>query len=65
MAEPEAVGITSTGETGESVPNDLLDSFEVINNERVLKEKGITTHFKEFLKTHNIKWNARDLKATK
>ena len=65
MAEPEAVGITSTGETGENVPNDLLDSFEVINNERVLKEKGIATHFKEFLKTHNIKWNARDLKATK
>lgn len=65
MAEPESVGITSTGETGENVPNDLLDSFEVINNERVLKEKGIATHFKEFLKTHNIKWNARDLKATK
>lgn len=65
MAEPEAVGITSTGETGESVPNDLLDSFEMINNERVLKEKGIATHFKEFLQTHNIKWNARDLKATK
>lgn len=65
MAEPESVGITSTGETGENVPNDLLDSFEVINNERVLKEKGIATHFKEFLETHNIKWNARDLKATK
>ncbi len=60
MAEPEAVGITSTGETGESVPNDLLDSFEVINNERVLKDKGIATHFKEFVKAHNIKWNARD-----
>ncbi|MGX3098065.1 N-6 DNA methylase [Helicobacter sp. 23-1046] len=60
MAEPEAVGITSTGETGDNVPNDLLDSFEVINNERVLKEKGIATHFREFLKTHNIAWNARD-----
>lgn len=60
MAEPESVGITSTGETGENVPNDLLDSFEVLNNERVLKEKGIATHFKEFLEAHKIAWNARD-----
>lgn len=57
MAEPEFVGITSTGETGENVPNDLLDSFEVIDNERKLKEKGIATHFKEFLEAHTIAWN--------
>ena len=60
MAEPESVGITSTGETGENVPNDLLDSFEVVDNEPKLKDKGIATHFREFLKTHNIAWNARD-----
>lgn len=58
MAEPEFVGITSTGETGDNVPNDLRDSFEMTNDTKELKNKGIATHFKEFLKTHNIVWNA-------
>lgn len=57
MAEPEFVGITSTGETGEGVANDLQDSFEIVNDEKVLKDKGIATHFKEFLKEHKIAWN--------
>lgn len=65
MAEPESVGITSTGETGENVPNDLLDSFEMIDNEPKLKDKGVATHFKDFLQTHNIAWNVKDSKATK
>lgn len=67
MAEPEFVGITSTGETGDNVPNDLRDSFEMVDNEPKLKNKGIATHFKEFLQTHNIAWNgkAQDTKESK
>lgn len=67
MAEPEFVGITSTGETGDNVPNDLQDSFEMVDNEPKLKNKGIATHFKEFLQTHNIAWNgkAQDTKESK
>lgn len=59
MAEPEFVGITSTGETGDNVPNELLDSdFEILDNKKVAKNKGIATHFKEFLKAHNIAWHS-------
>lgn len=67
MAEPEFVGITSTGETGDNVPNDLRDSFEMVDNEPKLKNKGIATHFKEFLQTHNIAWNGKvqDTKESK
>lgn len=67
MAEPEFVGITSTGETGDNVPNDLRDSFEIVDNEPKLKNKGIATHFKEFLQTHNIAWNGKvqDTKESK
>lgn len=67
MAEPEFVGITSTGETGDNVPNDLQDSFEMVDNKPKLKNKGIATHFKEFLQTHNIAWNgkAQDTKESK
>lgn len=67
MAEPEFVGITSTGETGDNVPNDLQDGFEMVDNEPKLKNKGIATHFKEFLQTHNIAWNgkAQDTKESK
>lgn len=67
MAESEFVGITSTGETGDNVPNDLRDSFEMVDNEPKLKNKGIATHFKEFLEEHNIAWNgkAQDTKESK
>lgn len=67
MAEPEFVGITSTGETGDNVPNDLRDSFEMVDNEPKLKNKGIATHFKEFLEEYNIAWNgkAQDTKESK
>lgn len=63
MAETEFVGITSTGETGENIPNELKDSYEIQTNDkneeiRVLKDKGIVTYFKEFLQEHKIAWNA-------
>lgn len=58
MAETENVGITSTGETGENIPNELIDSYEAKENEKILKQKGITSYFKEFLQEHKIAWNA-------
>ncbi|QCD44917.1 N-6 DNA methylase [Campylobacter mucosalis] len=56
MAEPESVGITSTGETGANVPNELMDSFDENGN---LKDKGIATLFKEFLEQNAIAWSAK------
>ncbi|OOX93512.1 N-6 DNA methylase [Campylobacter coli] len=58
MAEAEAVGITSTGETGENIPNELVDKIEINeeSNERIVIEKGIATHFKEFLQEYKINW---------
>lgn len=58
MAETESVGITSTGETGENIPNELIDIYENKENEKVLKQKGIATYFKEFLQEYKIAWNA-------
>lgn len=58
MAETENVGITSTGETGENIPNELIDSYEAKENEKILKQKGIASYFKEFLQEHKIAWNA-------
>ena len=63
MAEPEFVGITSTGEMGENVKNELLDSYEVHKDEngkvleKILEQKGILSHFREFLQEYNIQWN--------
>lgn len=63
MAEPEFVGITSTGEMGENVKNELVNSYEVRKNdkgeviEKILKEKGILSYFREFLQEHKINWN--------
>ena len=57
MAETEFVGITSTGETGENIPNELIDTYEIKESEKVLKQKGITSYFKEFLQEHKIAWN--------
>ena len=63
MAEPEFVGITSTGEMGENVKNELLDSYEVHKDEngkvleKSLKQKGILSYFREFLQEYNIQWN--------
>lgn len=60
MAEPECVGITSTGEMGENVPNELRDSYEIKEEQgkmiKTLKSKGILSYFKEFLKEYNIGW---------
>lgn len=58
MAEAEAVGITSTGETGENIPNELIDKVEIdeATNEKTIIEKGIATHFKEFLQKYQIQW---------
>ena len=58
MAETESVGITSTGETGENIPNELMDIYESKDNEKTLKQKGIATYFKEFLQENKIAWNA-------
>lgn len=63
MAEPEFVGITSTGEMGENVKNELIDSYEVHKDEngkvleKILEQKGILSHFREFLQEYNIQWN--------
>ena len=58
MAEAEAVGITSTGETGENIPNELIDKVQIneATNEKIIIEKGIATHFKEFLQKYQIQW---------
>ncbi len=56
MAEPEFVGITSTGETGDNVANDLLDTVEK-DDTSIIKEKGIVTYFREFLKDNHIEWH--------
>ncbi|MGL4393663.1 MAG: N-6 DNA methylase [Brevinema sp.] len=59
MAEPESVGITSTGETGANVPNDLQDVIEKDENDNdIVKEKGIVTYFREFLEEHHISWGS-------
>lgn len=65
MAEAESVGITSRGETGENVPNDFIDKYEKSKNElgeevEILSQKGIATHFKDFLKEQNIAWSKAD-----
>lgn len=49
MAQADNVGITSTGETGENVTNELKDNGD---------KKGIATLFKEFLKEYKIAWNS-------
>ncbi len=62
MAEPEFVGITSTGEMGENVKNELLDSYEVHKDDngkclkKSLKQKGILSYFEKFLQEYNIQW---------
>lgn len=62
MAEPEFVGITSTGEMGENVKNELIDSYEVHKDEngkvleKSLKQKGILSYFREFLQEQNLTW---------
>lgn len=68
MAEAESVGITSTGETGENVPNDFINKYEKSKNElgeevEILEQKGIATHFKDFLKEQNIAWSKADERA--
>lgn len=70
MAEPEFVGITSTGEMGENVKNELIDSYEVQKNEkgevikRELKQKGILSYFREFLEEYKLNW-VEDKEITK
>ncbi|WP_250323759.1 hypothetical protein [Campylobacter lari] len=61
MAEAEAVGITSTGETGEGVKNELMDIIEKDKDtgEEKIIEKGINTYFKEFLKENSIVWGKK------
>ncbi|CAM3446140.1 N-6 DNA methylase [Helicobacter labetoulli] len=62
MAEPEFVGITSTGEMGENAKNELIDSYEVHKDEngkvleKSLKQKGILSYFREFLSEQNLAW---------
>lgn len=63
LAHAENTGITTTGETGENVPNDLIDIKDNIFNketnqydEKIIK-KGITTFFKEFIKEYKISWS--------
>ena len=51
LAHAENTGITSTGETGEGVANDLVDSAD---------KKGIATLFKEFVKEEKIAWSDFD-----
>ena len=60
MAEPESVGITSTGETGDNVSNDLKDLVEIddLDNETII-EKGIISYFREFLVEHHISWSSK------
>ena len=62
FAHAEHTGITSTGETGENVLNDLIDIKENIYNsienkyDEIVKKKGIATLFKEFIKEYKISW---------
>lgn len=62
MAEPEFVGITSTGEMGENVKNELIDSYEVHKDEngkvleKILEQKGILSYFEEFVSEQNLAW---------
>lgn len=62
MAEPEHVGITSTGETGESVANELRDRTEPDSQDEketiIVTEKGIPTYFRKFLAENGIKWGS-------
>lgn len=70
MAEPEFVGITSTGEMGENVKNELIDSYEVQKDEKgevikkELKQKGILSYFREFLEEYKLNWG-EDKEITK
>lgn len=70
MAEPEFVGITSTGEMGENVKNELIDSYEVQKDEKgevikkELKQKGILSYFREFLEEYKLNW-VEDKEKTK
>lgn len=59
MAEPEFVGITSTGETGDNIANDLQDRKEKDDQDNeIVIEKGIVTYFREFLKENDIAWGS-------
>lgn len=63
LAHAENTGITTTGETGENVANDLVDIKESIYDDdtgkynEVIKEKGIATLFKQFVKEYKISWS--------
>lgn len=56
MAEVEFAGITSTGETGESVANELIDVYKYEDGRKILVQKGVATYFREFLKEYQIGW---------
>ena len=66
MAHAEHTGITSTGETGENVLNDLIDIKENVYNsiankyDEIIRKKGIATLFKEFIKEYKISWSKYD-----
>lgn len=66
LAHAECTGITTTGETGENVANDLTDTKESVYNEKtdkydeVVKTKGIATLFREFIKENKISWSKFD-----
>ncbi|TQR32331.1 N-6 DNA methylase [Campylobacter sp. MIT 99-7217] len=60
MAEADFAGITSTGETGANVPNDFIDIYEEKDGKEFLKQKGIASHFKDFLKEYNINWGKNE-----
>ena len=60
MAEPASVGINAKGET-QGVANDLQDRFELQNGERMLVEKGVATHFREFLREFDIAWSSENV----
>lgn len=66
LAHAEHTGITSTGETGENVANDLTDIKDNIYDNKLnkyyvkIKQKGIATLFKEFIKEYKISWSKFD-----
>ena len=63
LAHAENTGITTTGETGENVANNLVDIKESIYDDdtgkynEVIKEKGMATLFKQFVKEYKISWS--------
>ncbi|WP_233702088.1 N-6 DNA methylase [Helicobacter enhydrae] len=63
LAHAEHTGITSTGETGKNIANDLVDIKENVYDDKTnkydekIKEKGIATLFKEFIKEYKISWS--------